>query len=83
MLVISRLRVPDDVSIAGYDNVLAAALSPPIDSVDLAASDIGETVMALIERRLNDPDAPGERRAIATRYVDRGTVKEIKRGRIG
>jgi len=39
-------------------------------------------VMELIRRRLNDPDAPGERRTIATRYVDRGTVKEIGRGKI-
>ncbi len=71
------LRVPDDLSVAGYDNVLAASLSPPIDSVDLAASDIGETVMELIERRLNDMGAPGINRFISTVYVDRGTVKEI------
>jgi LacI family transcriptional regulator len=75
------LRIPDDVSIAGYDNVISALLSPPIDSVDLATADIGETVVELIERRLNRPDAPGERRMISTVYVDRGTVKEIQGGR--
>lgn len=71
------LRIPDDMSVAGYDNVLAASLSPPIDSVDLTAENIGETVMELIKRRLNNLDAPGENRLISTRYVDRGTVKHI------
>ncbi len=74
------LRIPDDVSIAGYDNVLASALAPPIDSVDLAAEDIGETVMELVARRLADMDAPGIDKLILTRYVDRGTVKQIERG---
>jgi LacI family transcriptional regulator len=72
-----EMRIPDDVSIAGYDNVLAASLAPPIDSVDLAVDDIGETVMALIEQRLGGMDAPGETRFISTIYVDRGTVRQI------
>lgn len=71
------IRIPDGMSIAGYDNVLAASLSPAIDSVDFAAKDIGGTVMDLIARRQADNDAPSATRRVGTVYVDRGTVRRI------
>lgn len=70
-----RLRVPDDISLAGYDNVLSAFLSPPIDSVDLAIKNIGESVLSLVDRRLKNPNASPESRIVETIYVDRGTIK--------
>lgn len=67
-------HVPQDMSIAGYDNVLAMELSPPINSVDLALQDIGETVLRLLKRRIEDPEAEPVTESIDTIYVDRGTV---------
>ena len=68
------LRIPADLSVCGYDNVLSQSLSPAIDSVGLRLNGLGETVMNLLERRRDDPDAASERLAIDTEYVSRGTV---------
>ena len=73
------LHVPGDMSIAGYDNVLATELSPPINSVDLALEDIGETVLRLLKRRMKDSEAEPVTESIDTIYVDRGTVIQLKK----
>ncbi len=72
-----RLRVPDDISIVGYDDVLSQSLSPRIDSVGLVLSDIGEQVLQLLRGRMADPQRPAKRQSISTVYVDRGTVRRL------
>lgn len=67
-------KIPDDISIIGYDNVLSAQLAPPINSVDLAIKDIGETVLSMLKRRMADINAPSVSKELGTVYVDRGTV---------
>lgn len=69
------LRVPEDVSVAGYDNMLASQLAPPIDSVDLDLGGIGETLFSLLDRRRREPDCPARTETIGTVYVSRGTIK--------
>lgn len=69
-----KVRIPEDISIIGYDNVIAQTLSPPIDSIDLAIQDIGELVFQLLEQRMREIDAPAVTKVLDTIYVDRGTV---------
>ncbi|MBE5807243.1 MAG: LacI family transcriptional regulator [Clostridiales bacterium] len=73
------LRVPDDLSIVGYDDVISKWLSPPINSVGLIVSEIGANVMELLEKRMADPDRPTECRMIDTVYADRGSVRTLDR----
>jgi len=70
-----KLRVPDDLSLVGYDDVLSQMLSPPIDSVGLLLDGIGEQVMELLLRRMENWEAPAVQRSIGTVYHDRGTVR--------
>lgn len=72
-----HLRVPDDMSIVGYDDVLSQSLSPQIDSVGLVLTDIGDQVLQLLRSKMEDMDRPAERRAISTAYADRGTVRQL------
>ena len=72
-----HLRVPDDMSIVGYDDVLSQSLSPQIDSVGLVLTDIGDHVMQLLLDKMADADRPAERRSISTVYADRGTVRQL------
>lgn len=72
-----HLRVPDDMSIVGYDDVLSQSLSPQIDSVGLVLTDIGDHVMQLLLSKMEDANRPAERRSISTVYVDRGTVRQL------
>lgn len=73
-----RLRVPEDISLVGYDDVLSASLSPAIDSVGLVLDDIGGKVLSLLKSRMEAPELPARKETIATKYTDRGTVKDIK-----
>lgn len=72
------LRIPDDLSVCGYDNVLSQALSPAIDSVGLSLKGLGEKVLNLLEKRRKTPDAPPEILDIETDYISRGTVTAPK-----
>lgn len=68
-------RVPEDFSLVGYDNVLAAQLAPPIDSVDLALNEMGDLLFSLLERRMREPDCSPRTEYLNTVYQERGTVK--------
>ena len=70
------VRIPEEVSILGYDNALSAMLAPPIDSVDLDLESIGENVLELLQERQQNYERAEETRLIGTRYIDRGTVRE-------
>lgn len=69
-----NLRVPEDLSLVGYDDVLSQLLSPPVDSVGLLLDGIGEQVMDLLLKRMEDWEAPPAHGTIGTVYHDRGTV---------
>lgn len=71
------MRVPEDLSLVGYDDVLSRLLSPPIDSVGLLLDHIGEQVMAMLKRRMENWEIPAACGMIGTAYQDRGTVREL------
>lgn len=68
------LRVPEDVSLVGYDDVLSRSLSPQIDSVGLLLKDTGARTIELLMKRMTDADRAAEMLPIDTVYVDRGSV---------
>jgi LacI family transcriptional regulator len=48
------LRIPDDLSLAGYDNTTIAALAPiDLTSVDQAGHEMGATAARLLIERMN------------------------------
>lgn len=72
-----HIRVPDQMSIVGYDNILSQSLSPQIDSVGLVQESIGDTAVELLIKRMEDPHRQPEIRLINTVYVDRNTVRQL------
>lgn len=53
------LSVPDDLSVAGFDNTsLAQYLSPSLTSVDIGGSKIGRMAAQLLFKRFAQPDRP-------------------------
>jgi DNA-binding LacI/PurR family transcriptional regulator len=51
-----KLRVPEDVAIAGFDDILAAAhTSPPLTTVRHPAAEIGRRAAELLFERLSSP----------------------------
>ncbi|PXW97608.1 LacI family transcriptional regulator [Sphaerotilus hippei] len=72
------LRVPEDVSIAGFDNILYGRYtSPALTTVDMASELTGEVAMQrLIERIQADPDTPlpTGHETLASRVIARGST---------
>lgn len=70
------MRVPEDLSVVGYDDVLSRLLSPPIDSMGLVLDCIGEQVMDMLKQRMENWEMPAVCKMIGTAYQDRGTVRQ-------
>lgn len=65
------LRVPEDVSVTGYDDTLASYLSPKLSSVALDVEAMGEQVLEMLLSREPDPGREARTVYIDTVYVDR------------
>ena len=70
------IRVPEDISISGYDNRIARELAPPINSVEPDLENLGGVAMDLLCTRMDDPSAASRTEWLSMRYVDRGSVIE-------
>lgn len=66
------LRVPDDVSVIGFDDVLGAELyDPPLTVIAQPVYDIGQRAIELLAHRVANPEAPFEEVAFETRLIVR------------
>lgn len=71
------LRIPEDVSIIGFDDIeLASYTTPPLTSVAQPKEEIGQLVVALLTERIKNPTLPPRRNVLATRLV----IRESTRG---
>jgi LacI family transcriptional regulator len=73
------LSVPDDVSVAGFDDILAAALvTPPLTTVAQFQDRIGaRAAEKLVERLGGDASAPGEAEEMAYKIIIRASVAPV------
>jgi DNA-binding LacI/PurR family transcriptional regulator len=66
------LRIPEDVSVAGFDNThIAENLYPSLTSVDVGGREIGRISVQLLLQRLADPKRPQQIVEIPARLVPR------------
>ena len=73
------LRVPDDLSVMGFDDTrYAAVLDPPLTTISQPAAEIGERVMYRLCREIDSPDVSGQRvskpELVAHRLIIRESV---------
>ncbi|RZB14593.1 LacI family transcriptional regulator [Streptomyces sp. F001] len=72
--------VPDDISVAGYDNTTFAALGPvSLTSVDQAGREIGENAARLLLERIADRNKPSVQVRLSPKLVPRRTTAEPRR----
>jgi LacI family transcriptional regulator len=70
-------RVPEDVSIVGYDDVPSAAdFNPPLTTVRVPQEELGRTAVKLATERSNGASGR-ERVMLGTHVVVRGSVRPI------
>lgn len=73
------LRVPEDISIIGYDNTLSALCSPPITSVGFSYDEIGATAISLFRERREQGRVCDKTVTLSPFILDRGSVADIQR----
>jgi LacI family repressor for deo operon, udp, cdd, tsx, nupC, and nupG len=73
-------RVPDDVSVVGYDNVADGEFAvPPLTTVDFDKQAYARAALDLLEARIADPDRPIQRITMPHRLVVRGSTAAPRR----
>jgi DNA-binding LacI/PurR family transcriptional regulator len=77
-----KLRVPEDISIIGYDNSQAEFCSPPITSVAVPYDEIGKTAISLFLERREQKRTADKSVTLSLSIVDRGSVLDV-RGKTG
>jgi LacI family transcriptional regulator len=71
------LRVPEDLSIIGYDNTLSSLCSPPITSVAFPYDEIGATAVSLFRERREQNRSFDKTVILSPFILDRGSVADI------
>src|SRR5436190_9126311 len=74
----SGLRIPEDISVVGFNDTEAASLRPPLTSVRVFTEQVGRGMAALAVERLNRPDLPPEEITFPTQLVKRESCREIQ-----
>ena len=68
-------RVPEDVSIVGFDDIaLAAYCSPALTTIAQPFDEIGRRAVAHVLRRIDDPSAAAEPESVSPQLVVRGST---------
>lgn len=71
-------KIPDDISIIGFDDLPSNKFAdPPLTSISVSKTRIGQCAMQLMASRMEDPFRPSEKILIGGRLIHRSTVKKI------
>jgi LacI family transcriptional regulator len=69
------LRVPDDISLVGFDDIdMAAYLNPPLTTVKFDADTVGREAVRLILQRIQEPEREAEQVSIPTQVLLRAST---------
>jgi LacI family transcriptional regulator len=73
------IRVPDDLSIVGFDNLpLSAVVDPPLTTMQVSKAQIGRMAVQLLVSRLRcDTDMPSVKVLIGGKLIERRSVRRI------
>lgn len=74
-----ELKVPDDISIVGYDNtILATIIDPPLTTVAQPMQEIGERSVALLVQQIQSKETVRQRVLLMPDLVVRQSTRTIK-----
>src|SRR5256885_3286311 len=72
------LRIPEDVSVIGFNDTEASSLHPALTSVRVFTEQMGREMAALAYERIGRPDLPSEVITIPTQVVKRESCRSIQ-----
>jgi DNA-binding LacI/PurR family transcriptional regulator len=71
------LRIPDDLSVAGFNDTEAAALHPPLTSVHVFTDEVGKQLAELLLKSIARPDIPVRSITLPTQLVKRESCAAV------
>ena len=76
-LLESGKRVPDDISVVGFDDIEARVLQPPLTTAHIYLQEIGKKLAELVLKRIEDPSLPRQQVSIHTEIVRRESCRRV------
>lgn len=73
----SSLRIPDDISVAGFNDTEAGLMYPPLTSVAEFPEELGRHLAGFVLRRTQEPDRDPQQLTIPTRVMMRESTKPV------
>jgi DNA-binding LacI/PurR family transcriptional regulator len=78
------LRVPEDVSIIGFDNIaVSSMIDPPLTTIDQPVGQIGYQGCELLIEKINNPLTPPKKIFLNTELIVRESTRIVKANRKG
>src|SRR5699024_1620982 len=79
-----NVKVPDDVSIISFNNVLIAEMAhPALTSVDIQVFKLGYYAGDCLIEKIKNPDEPHKRVIVPFKLVERESCKRSEERRVG
>lgn len=77
-LMVVGIRVPEQISITGFDNTeFSKTTHPPLTTINIDRKQMGIEGAKTILRRINDPAAPLRKLVIPSELIERNSVKKL------
>lgn len=71
-------RIPEDVSIIGFDNISFGAISnPPLTTIHVYKREMGEMAVRELSEAIHNPNKTKTKIQVCTDFVERSSVKKI------
>lgn len=74
-----RIRVPEDISIIGYDNTTSASSAPQISTIAMPFDEIGKSALALFLERKNQKRLSGKSVELSPYFIERHSVRDLNK----
>ena len=71
------LNIPDDISVAGFNDSEGALMDPPLTSVREFPEELGTHLAEFVQRRIQKPDREPQMLTIPTRIVLRKSTRQL------
>jgi len=76
----SGIRIPDDISVAGFNDTIGEVLHPGLTTVREFPKELGVHLAEFTIRRVNEPDLPPQQLVMPTELIRRESVRQFVHG---
>jgi DNA-binding LacI/PurR family transcriptional regulator len=76
----SGIRIPDDISVAGFNDTIGEVLHPGLTTVREFPKELGVHLAEFTLRRIQEPDLPPQQLVMPTELIRRESVRQIAPG---